>query len=296
MVKATTFALAKILLLAFVAVFLSIAVEQVMPTRAALQPAPAEAQTVALMLFVVQIVLAALFYAAAVQSDLGGWRLYLALFCVYYGLYTVMAQVEAIIFIDALTPLTRPDLVLIMLKNLVTISVYLAVVVLLAGRWRGRPASMPRPAGEIFNRRLVWKVVLLALVYPVFYFGFGFLVAWQFEAVRAYYATTTILDNLWVLRAIQVLRGAAWVLFGLPIFLMFRSNSRAIVYSVLFYALLASIALAIPNSFMPTPVRLAHWLELASSMACFGLLVGAVMAGWNRGVLRAGRGAVAGTA
>lgn len=295
MLKTILLALGKVLLLALVTMALGVFAEQIIPTSAYLQPAPSEVQITALMAFVVQIIFAAVFYSAAVQSELSGWRLYLALFCVYYGLGIVMAQVEAIIFIDALAPIMLSDLVQIMIKNFVMIAVSLAFLLFLTGRWRGRPASTPRPPSDIINRQLVWKVALPALVYPVFYFGFGYIVAWQFEAVRTYYAATTILYNLPILAMIQVVRGAAWVLWGLPIFLMFRSNGRAILYSVLFYSILASIVLLIPSTFMPTPVRLAHLVELASSMALFGLFVGTVMVGWKRDAMPTGRSAVAGT-
>jgi hypothetical protein len=286
MLRTSLLTAGKVLVLAVVAVALSAAAEQIAPLNAALQPAPDAIQQTALMAFVVQILFAALFYAAAVQSELGGWRLYLALFCIYFGLNIVMANVEAIIFITALAPLTVADVVQLTWRGLITTAVYLAVVVLLAGRWRRSTAASPRPRGEIFNGWLLWKVALLVLIYPAIYFGFGRLVAWQFAAVREYYATTPIIYNQAVLTLLQWARGAAWVGFGLPIFLMFRPNGRAIVYATLFYGILASVVLLIPNPFMPTAVRIPHLIELGSSMLLYGLLVGVVMVGWGRGAQR----------
>ncbi len=281
MLKTALFSSLKILLLAFVAIFLTIYAGRFIHLNPALQPAPEAQQMTALMLLVVQLILSVLLYFAAVKSDFGGWRLYLALLCVYFGLHVIMANIEAFIFITALAPLTRGDVFMIMLKDLFVIPLYLVALVLLVGRWRTPATANPRPLAEILNRQLLWKVILLALIYPAIYFGFGRMVAWQFAAVREYYATTTIVNSQLLLTLIQIMRGALWVGFGLPIFLMFRSDRRAIVFSALFYSILASVSLLIPNSFMPTAVRIPHLIELATSMLVFGLLVGVVMMEWK---------------
>jgi hypothetical protein len=272
----------KIILLVVVGVVLMIGVGRLIPLSEAVQLDAAQAQTAAQMVLAVQLVYAALFYAAAVQSDLFGWRLYLALFCVYYGFYVVMMQVESLIFIKALAPLTVSDVYRLMLTNLITIALYLVVVLFVARRWRSPVASDHRPIGSLVNRQLIWKIALIALIYPAVYFGFGRLVAWQFAAVREYYAATPIIYEQFTLTLIQVARGAAWAVFGLPIFLMFRRNARAIVYSALFYPILSGIVLLVPSVFMPPAVRLAHFLEIVSSMLLFGLIVGVIMVGWSR--------------
>ena len=298
MAKTALVVLGKVLLLTIVAMGINVLVGLLVPIPASFSIPPAETQTAALVALGLFFVFSILFYAAAVQSQQYGWRLYLALLSIYAGFQVVMTQVETLIFLPAFTQLTRLDVGQMVLNSLLCIALYLAVLITLAGRWR-RPADVEHRRGIALPTGLVWKVLLLALVYPVVYFVFGYVIAWQFEAVRAYYATTPAVYDLPILAAIQVLRGAAWVLFGLPIFTLFDKPGRTVLFAMLFYALLPSLVLLHPNPLMPAAVRYPHLLEMTSSMALFGLIASAVMLGgrlWSRDMGRPRMSSVGGHA
>lgn len=225
------------------------------------------------LLLVMRFVIALLVVFVVRASLVSGLRLTLYLFWVLFGLTSAVMQLETVIFIAAFPTITPADVGLLVLTNLVATVLFVPPAVLIMGRWRGPNAQQAPllPAG--------WPVKLLILgaIYPLIYFFFGFVVAWQFAAVREFYAETTITHNQLLLSVIQFGRGILWVLAGLPLFAMFATRRTTILASLLCYAVLTSIALILPNPLMPAAVRIPHLIEIGASMALFGLLVGIVM-------------------
>ncbi|WP_114953604.1 hypothetical protein [Sphingosinicella terrae] len=132
--------------------------------------------------------------------------------------------------------------------------------------WRPRARTAPRLSG------LAWKLPLVVAAYVLLYFAAGQFIAWQSEAVRAYYEEGLGIDT-GRLVLLQVGRGAVWALLaavaawrlgGPPL-------GRALLAGTAFSVLMAA-PLLFPNPFMPWSVRSVHLVEIGVSNFLFGLL------------------------
>jgi hypothetical protein len=127
------------------------------------------------------------------------------------------------------------------------------------------------------------RLSIAALSYVILYFTFGYFVAWQSAAVRAYYGGGNLtgffteLHKTWQatpwLFPFQFLRGLLWSLLALPIIRMLRGHrfEKALVVGFLFAVVTSQLLL--PNPLMPYEVRIRHLVETASSNFLFGCLV-----------------------
>jgi hypothetical protein len=131
-----------------------------------------------------------------------------------------------------------------------------------------------------------WKLAALAIAYVILYFTFGYFIAWQNPAVRAYYDGSdagggffadmgaTLSERPWLL-PFQILRAFMWMLLALPVVRMLRKQRWETALAVgLLFAVVMNAQLLLPNPFMPEEVRMAHLVETASSNFIFGGLVG----------------------
>ncbi len=157
-----------------------------------------------------------------------------------------------------------------------------AIAILGRSRWSDHDAPTPVP-------RLPWRTwaaraPLIAGAYVAFYLSFGYWVAWQFAEVRQLYtgspAPTGVLDQmLGLIRdepafiPFQLLRGVLWMVFAAPLVVLLRERRTTMVAlgAVLF---VFGAQILLPSAFFPPTVRLAHFLETASSTGLFGLLLG----------------------
>jgi hypothetical protein len=130
----------------------------------------------------------------------------------------------------------------------------------------------------------IWKIALLVIiVYPLLYFGFGYFIAWKNPELRAFYNGTDpgsffaqlnniFRNNTW-LYFFQLFRGLVWV--GLAIMIIRYINGKVwqtgLLVGILF-SLLMTNALLLPNPFMPETVRMTHFIETASSNFIWGYI------------------------
>lgn len=211
------------------------------------------------------------------RSRWTGWKLMLATAFAFYGVETVMSQIETWWFGPALgiPSSLLPDL---FLANLVVAVTFAPLAVLILGKARKGDGT------DLFSDRLVmpagewaWKLTVIAVGYLVLYFGFGFIVAWQNPNLVAMYGggqNSEVFNNA-TLIPFQVLRSTLWVLFALPLIRMNKGGlwETALLVGV-FYALPMNMGHAVPNPFMPDPsVRLSHFIETTTSNFLFGLVV-----------------------
>jgi len=119
---------------------------------------------------------------------------------------------------------------------------------------------------------------------------FGYFVAWQFEELRLFYTGSieklsffgqmaNIAKTNPITFPFQILRG---ILFGaavIPIINMIKNKSVFIINVCLIY-LCTAIVLIIPNVLFPDIVRIAHLIEMFSSMLLFGIIAGIIM--WKK--------------
>ena len=216
------------------------------------------------------------------RSRWHGWRLMAAVFVVFYGVTTLMSQIESAVFITRLPPGTLPRL--FAFGALVGLP-FSALSVLILGKRRPDASHSPNqrlimPAGE-----WTWKIAVLVVTYLILYFTFGYFVAWRNPAVREYYGgrdpgsllaqmQTVLRDTPWLV-PLQILRAILWVLLALPVIRMLKGSTRETAFSVaLLFGVVMNAQLLLPNPYMPEEVRMAHLVETATSNFLFGALVG----------------------
>ncbi|MEQ1762842.1 MAG: hypothetical protein ABL984_06795, partial [Pyrinomonadaceae bacterium] len=134
-------------------------------------------------------------------------------------------------------------------------------------------------------REWAWKLAVIAIVYVMLYFTFGYYIAWQYPAVREYYGgidegnfftnmAATVRNMPWLV-PFQILRAMLWTAFALPVIRMMKGSRLETALAVaLLFCVVMNTQLLLPNPYMPEAVRIAHLIETASSNFIFGFFVG----------------------
>jgi hypothetical protein len=205
------------------------------------------------------------------RLSLNGFRLIVATALSVYGIQIFMTQIETWVFIDSFPSITPQWLANIFIGNFVQ-----TVVITVVGYFMWKPAN---PIGissfkTMISRDKWWKLALLSVLYMILYFVFGSIVPWRFEVVRNFYQTSVTTIGNTELAFIQIARGALWVLFCMPVLFNLKGGrtERFIIVSLMM-ALLPTILLLMPNSLMPFPIRMAHFVEIFLSNGIFGLCI-----------------------
>jgi hypothetical protein len=227
------------------------------------------------------------------KSRWRGLKLIAALVFTFYGLMTFISQIETIVYLRAKMP---PGLI----KNLFVMGAVVAVLfvplaVLIMGKIRG--PEQPHAERVLTLKSQAARFGILAVLYVVLYYLFGYYVAWQNPDVRLYYSGTTELKSLyqgmrstvtgtpWML-PFQFGRGLLWVLFAYPVVRMLNTmlTTRRIETAGIIAALFGvwSFALLMPNPLMPTSVAHSHFWETLWCDLLLGAIVGWVLAGDTR--------------
>jgi hypothetical protein len=227
------------------------------------------------------------------KSHWRGLKLIAALAFTFYGLMTFLSQIESIAYLRAKMP---PGLI----KNLfvmggVVVVLFVPLAVLIMGKIRG--PEQPQAERVLTLKSQAALFGILAIVYVVLYYLFGYYVAWQNPEMRLYYSGTTELKSFyqvmrsnvtgtpWML-AFQFARGLLWALFAYPVVRML--NTRRIETAGIIAALFGvwSFVLLMPNPLMPASVAHSHFWETLWSDLLLGAVVGWVLAGDARPTAR----------
>ncbi|MBC8507049.1 MAG: hypothetical protein ISR58_15855 [Anaerolineales bacterium] len=264
-------------------------VSAIVSSADAVQLSPEEAALSTQMIFLVSATNALILSYLALRSRWHGWKLAGALFLTQYGIETFMSQIETVVFNQALQ-LTSDQAVTLFVSGFVRALIFapLAVVVL------GKTHKDESVATE--NTRLIFspggwatRLTILAALYTLIYFVFGYFVAWQSPELRQFYSGSTDILPFFahmaralttdpILVLVQFVRGYLWVLIVLPVVRMFKGGVLETCFALaLVLAVLLSDFILFPNPYMPETVRMAHFTELWSSMAFFGALTGWVL-------------------
>lgn len=249
-------------------------------------PAPAQEGGVALVLLICLLDTAVLSYLV-MRSQWAGWRLAVSIFVVFYGVTTVMSQIETAVFLPHLPAGVLPRLFALGALVAAPFAV-LAVVVLGKGRAR-RAGAAPGHRLAMPARGWAWKLAVIGLAYVLIYFSFGYFIAWRNPAVHTFYGgvdegafiaqmKTVLVRTPWLV-ALQLGRAVLWTALAVPIVRMIGGARWESALAVgLVFAVLMNAQLLLPNPFMPEAVRMVHLLETASSNFLFGVLVGWMLA------------------
>jgi hypothetical protein len=223
--------------------------------------------------------------ALVLTSRWSGWKLALTLAAAYFGLVTVMMQIESWYFLTGLTfgPEFLPRLFVMGLPPAI---IFIPIAVWVLGKGRAPIGSAPDPASAMPVRQWAWKLAAITGVYLILYFSAGYFIAWQNPEVRAFYGqpgtpqpffghmASLLRQDPWLF-PFQGVRAVLWVLFALPII---RGSKVSVWWTALLVGLLVSVPQnmghIIANPLMPiASVRLSHLVETASSTFVFGMVI-----------------------
>ena len=242
-------------------------------------PAPEEAGPALRALLVVSLINAAVWSYVILRARWTGGKLILAIFFVFFGVTTLMPQIETAFFITSLPPGMVPRL---FIAGAIIAAVFSPLSVLILGKARPRPDerhSWPRMSAGAW----ILKLSLIVVIYVVIYFTFGYFIAWKSAAVRAYYGGSdpgsffaqiaSVVRDQPSLFLLQVGRALLWTAIALPVIRMMKGKwwEAGLAVALLFAA--TSSQLLLPNPLMPYDVRMAHLLETVTSNFLFGWLV-----------------------
>lgn len=246
---------------------------------------PAEQAASGPMLLVMAAIDVVILTAWLPRARFGGWRLWLASVAVLYGVKTFMSQIEAWYFVTAshLPPELVPSLFAM------TLPVCLVWPALAVWALGPRETAQEAPTGRSIGSQVARVAAAGAVLYPVVFFVFGYFVAWQNPAVRAYYegpavplpflqhlAQTFANDPL--LLPFEMARGLLWVAIGWPVL---RCTRGPWWVGALFFAAMMALVQndvhLLPNAFMPGEVRWWHFIETASSNFLFAMGAGLLL-------------------
>jgi hypothetical protein len=241
-----------------------------------------EAQLSGQILLLVSAVNALVLSYLALRSRWHGWKLAGTLFLVQFGIETFMSQIETIVFNSALQ-MTTSQVLTIFTTGFVRALVFAPLAVWILGKTRKDTADDEPKTRLVFSvGEWLKRLTLLAVLYIIVYYLFGYFVAWQSADLRQFYSGSRdilpffthmarLLATDTLLTPIQFVRGLMWVGLVLPVMRMFKGGKLETGFAV---ALTLSVLLAdfilFPNPYMPEAVRMAHFTELWSSMAVFG--------------------------
>ncbi|WP_443748749.1 hypothetical protein [Asticcacaulis solisilvae] len=206
------------------------------------------------------------------------WLRALVLFGVVYTITTVQSLDEAVYFRDYVK-LSMPGIYMSAVSGLVRDALSALVA---AWVWRGADGETERFTG------LWWRVALIAPIYVVFYFAAGAWIAFQGEALRAYYDQGAHIDQT-PLILFQVFRSLIWsaAAFAAVRQMTGPGWSRALIVGFSFSLFMATV-LFVPNGFMLWDVRKFHMAEIGVSNLLFGFVAASILLGGRKIVTSSG--------
>ena len=169
---------------------------QALPSAQAASTPTAQAQQAASLLrpLLAYTFLVSLVTAWIIQSSRWrGLKLIAALVFTFYGLMTFMSQIETIAYLRAKMP---PGLIgKLFVMGAVVAFLFVPLAVLIMGKIRG--AEQPQAERVLILKGQMVRFGILAIVYVVLYYLFGYYVAWQNPELRLYYSGTTELKSFY---------------------------------------------------------------------------------------------------
>jgi hypothetical protein len=197
-----------------------------------------------------------------------------------------MTQIETLFFSTAFEVLTKADTILIMLAGLFPL---LAAVPLSIKFFHNKNTINKKVTLSI--KHMIVKLSLIGIIYLCIYMVFGYFVAWQFKELRLFYSGSgeklsfigqmgnNIKTNP-IIFLFQIIRGILFGMAIIPLIKLVNKNRYTFIVSVCLIYLCTAIVLIIPNVLFPDTVRLAHLLEMSTSMLLFGIIVGNIL--WEK--------------
>ena len=222
-------------------------------------------------------------YFVVKHTEYYGKKLFINLFFVLFFIQCFMTQIETLFFGNAFTAITKLDIILIMFAGLFPL---LGAIALLVKFFQNKNDVCETV--KINVKDITIKLGIIGIIYLCVYMVFGYFVAWQFEELRLFYTGSTEKLSFWgqmanniktnpIIIPFQIIRGTLFGLAIIPIKNMVNKNKIAFIISVCLIYLCTAVVLIIPNALFPDMVRIAHLIEMSSSMLLFGIIVGYIL-------------------
>ena len=218
------------------------------------------------------------------RTQLSGKKLGAVVFVVIFGVQFFMSQIETLYFLNSI----QMPWQIIFGQILAGVGVGL-LAALLSARYKNKLDELQGNSGDGFNTLprnvVIGRFTILALVYTLIYYLFGYFVAWQFPALREYYSGSTEIIPFIPhmqgqfagepqLMLFQFFRGYLWA--GIAYLAAMNLPKAKHWERIVIVGLVMSVGLAfpilVPQPYMPAPVRLGHFPELLSSNFVFGII------------------------
>lgn len=259
------------------------------------QPAPSNAGETLFALIAISFLNTSVLSYVILRSRWSGWKLILTIFFVFYGVVTVMSQIETAFFVTTLPPGMLPRL---FLSGAIIAALFSSLAVLILGKGKSDPHSFDyHSALELSRGQWIARLSIIAIAYVIIYFTFGYFIAWKSAAVRNYYGGSdpgsflaqviSAIRDRPLLLPLQIARSLLWTAIALPVIRMMKGEwwESGLAVASLFSVVMCS-QLLLPNPFMPQEVRMVHLLETATSNFVFGFLIVFLLRGWRQSVRR----------
>jgi hypothetical protein len=249
-------------------------------------PPPVDTGAVLPALLVVSLLETVVLTTIILRSRWSGWKLVGAVFLAFYGLNTVVAQIESIVFLQRQLP---PGMIHgLFLMGAIVAGLFSPVAVLTLGKMRrGSTSQTENPRLAMRAGEWAWKLAAIAAAYVILYFAFGYFVAWKNPAVRTYYGGSDpgsfFAQMAWIgattpwMFPLQAGRAMLWTAFTLPVIRMHRGRAWEVGLTVALLFAVWSSQLLLPNPYMPEAVARTHLVETALSNFIFGWVVGGLL-------------------
>jgi hypothetical protein len=223
------------------------------------------------------------------RSRWHGWKLAGAVALVFYGVYTLLSQIETLAYPAAAAQMPAGMVNALFLSGLaLTVPVSLLAVALMGKARKTVEADMPNQRLVMPPKEWVWKLAMLAVLYPIIYYVIGYYNTWRNPAAPAFYGGTdpgNFLLQMWNVISttpavffLQPLRALLWTVISLPVIRMLKGGMLETALTLGFlFASLMGFQLLFPNPYMPEIVRRLHMVEVSLQNLCFGIAIGVIM-------------------
>lgn len=212
-----------------------------------------------------------------VKSKWTGLRLVFVITLIIFGIRTFLTQIETLVFLRYLVDIVPAEMVPgLFLEGAVVAVLFAPLAVLVHGKFR-QERQVFSSRQNIGPERLLWKLLVLGLIYLIIYILFGLFVFLPLagEAFAGYYAGLKM--PFWIF-PFQVLRGMVWGMLAIPVINMMKGEwwEKGAAVSLLFSVLMGALLL-LPNEFMPETIRMAHFYEVLTSNFVFGWIAALIL-------------------
>ncbi len=237
--------------------------------------------------FVIVLVNVLVYQWYILRSNAYGWRLILVLFLLIFGVIFFIAQIETLVFNDAVR-MPVAFVIALIVAGVIVAGVVSPLAVRLFKKQKPKSAVISKaPLWGGSATELAWKLTAIALLYVAVYMFFGYFIAWQFPAVREFYSGSTEIVGFFqqwantikadpTLLLVQIFRGYLWA--GLALLATRTIGAGRRWERLTIVGLLMSVGLSLqillPNPYMPDGVRYGHFPELFVENFLFGVIAG----------------------